>query len=212
MTQPVNQGVASIRRFSLVTSETDIELAKAPALCIMRNEISAERKMIFNKSDLPLQVTILVLPEASLMTFAATIDPMRAANRLGGTKHYVWRVISVDGEPIVTTSETAINANGSIKDRTSQDVTFVVGSFNVEKHCTSAVRSYIRVAARSSKLICGFDTGAEALALANLLDGKQATTHWEDLEKFAVRFPGVDVQPDRFVRERNEWPTAFVID
>ncbi|MBZ7927143.1 helix-turn-helix domain-containing protein (plasmid) [Ensifer adhaerens] len=133
------------------------------------------------------------------MTFAATVDPMRAANRLGGRKYYEWRIISVDGQPIVTTSDTAIQADGSIKDRTSQDVTLVLSSFNAEKHCTAAVRRYIRTASRTSKLVCGFDTGAAVLALADLLDGKSATTHWEDLENFAARFPAVDVRPDRFV-------------
>lgn len=165
----------------------------------MRKEFCKWRRMIFAPTDNPLHVSILVLPEASLMTFATTVDPMRAANRLSGRKHYEWRIISIDGKPIVTTSETSIQVDASIQDKTSQDVTAVLGSFNVERHCSAPVRRYIRTASRTSKLVCGFDTGAEALALANLLDGKPATTHWEDLEKFAARFPAVEVRPDRFV-------------
>ena len=84
-----------------------------------------------DRGQSPLHVSIIVLPEASLMTFAATVDPIRAANRLGGSKYYQWRTISIDGQQIVTTSETAIQADGSIKDKTSQDVTVVLGSFNL---------------------------------------------------------------------------------
>ena len=37
------------------------------------------------------------------------------------------------------------------------------------------------------------------LARAGLLDGRSATTHWEDLEDFATRFPNVNTRRDRFV-------------
>ena len=36
------------------------------------------------------------------------------------------------------------------------------------------------------------------MAEAGLLDGHAATTHWEDLENFANRFPDVDTRQDRF--------------
>src|SRR3546814_2575745 len=51
--------------------------------------------------------------------------------------------------------------------------------------------------------VCSSDLGVEAggwlLARAGLLDGRAATTHWEDLEDFAARFPEIAVRPDRFV-------------
>ena len=34
----------------------------------------------------------------------------------------------------------------------------------------------------------GIEAGAWVLGLAGLLDGRAATTHWEDLEEFAARF------------------------
>ncbi|MGO4126322.1 GlxA family transcriptional regulator, partial [Inquilinus sp. YAF38] len=40
------------------------------------------------------------------------------------------------------------------------------------------------------------------LALAGVLDGHRATTHWEDLRDFAERFPAVTAVPDRFVIDR----------
>lgn len=38
--------------------------------------------MVFQRSDQPLTAMILILPDASLMSVAATLDPMRAANRV----------------------------------------------------------------------------------------------------------------------------------
>ena len=46
------------------------------------------------------------------------------------------------------------------------------------------------------------------MGMAGLLDGRRATTHWEDLEDFAARFPNVDVQPDRFVVDEPVFTTG----
>jgi len=48
----------------------------------------------------------------------------------------------------------------------------------------------------------GVDTGAWLLGKAGLLDGKSATTHWEDLEDFADYFRQTEVRPDRFVIDK----------
>jgi transcriptional regulator GlxA family with amidase domain len=51
----------------------------------------------------------------------------------------------------------------------------------------------------------GIDAGAWVLARAGLLTGHKATVHWEDLEDFATAHPGVEVQPSRFVIDRNRF-------
>jgi transcriptional regulator GlxA family with amidase domain len=52
------------------------------------------------------------------------------------------------------------------------------------------------------------EAGAWVLALAGLLEGRQATTHWEDLEDFTARFPGIDVRPNRFVVDGDRFTTG----
>jgi AraC family transcriptional activator FtrA len=39
-------------------------------------------------------------------------------------------------------------------------------------------------------------TGAFALAAAGLLDGRKATTHWQNAAELAARHPNIDVDPD----------------
>ena len=45
----------------------------------------------------------------------------------------------------------------------------------------------------------GIEAGTWLVARAGLLEGRAATTHWEDMEDFAAAFPGTDVRPDRYV-------------
>jgi AraC family transcriptional activator FtrA len=48
--------------------------------------------------------------------------------------------------------------------------------------------------ARGARMV-SFCTGAFALAAAGLLDGRPATTHWQDTEELARRYPSVRVDP-----------------
>src|SRR5690349_13523407 len=63
----------------------------------------------------------------------------------------------------------------------------------------AAARCLQRCAARSARAVGGVEAGTWLLARAGLLEGRTATTHWEDMEDFSAAFPGVDVRPDRYI-------------
>ena len=49
------------------------------------------------------------------------------------------------------------------------------------------------------------------MAAAGLLEGKTATTHWEECTELAAQYPGVRIAPDRiFVRDGNVYTSAGV--
>jgi transcriptional regulator GlxA family with amidase domain len=54
--------------------------------------------MILAHSDSPLNVTLLLFPGLSLLSLAATLDPMRGANRVLGRPAYCWKLVSIDGK------------------------------------------------------------------------------------------------------------------
>jgi AraC family transcriptional regulator, glycine betaine-responsive activator len=54
--------------------------------------------MILAHSDSPLNVALLPFPGLSLLSLAATLDPMRGANRVLGRPAYCWKLVSIDGK------------------------------------------------------------------------------------------------------------------
>jgi transcriptional regulator GlxA family with amidase domain len=141
-----------------------------------------------------LSVDILVLDQFSLMCVAATVEPLRAANRVASQPLYRWRLLSLDGTAPTSTSGIAVAVAGSFAPDEARNVLVVVGSFNASSS-----------PARSRLSLGGVEAGSWVLARAGLLDGYSATTHWEDLDEFAAAFPKVDVRRDRFVMDRARW-------
>lgn len=65
-----------------------------------------------------------------------------------------------------------------------------------------------RIAPRRVASVC---SGAYLLAEAGLLDGRQATTHWESTEDFRRRYPQVTVDTERiFIRDGDVWTSAGI--
>ncbi len=163
---------------------------------------------MFRRDPAPLDLEILVLPNATLILVAAVIEPLRAANRILGRRQYRWTITTPDGQPAMTTSGIPIPAARAFASQGSRDPLLVVASYNVMEHASPELIKRLGRAAPVRPMIGGIEAGAWLLALAGLLNGRRATTHWEDLDDFAARFPDIDVRPDRFVIDGRRFTTG----
>ncbi|WAP67878.1 GlxA family transcriptional regulator [Jiella pelagia] len=150
-------------------------------------------------SNRPLDVTLVVLPDTSLMSLAATLDPLRGANRLSGRQCYRWHVVSPDGSDPRTSCGLVVKVDGPLDPAARCDLLVVLAAFNVHVHADAAFLHALLSAARNAAFVGGIEAGPWVLALCGLLDGRAATTHWEDLEDFAAAFPNVRTVSDRWV-------------
>jgi transcriptional regulator GlxA family with amidase domain len=158
---------------------------------------------IFQPSDQPLTLALLVLPQASILEVASALDPLRNANRQLGHEAYRWRVVSPDGAPVPLTCGIELPSSGPLAHATGADALIVVAGYRLNEVATRPLIRDLRRAAPRFRLVGGIDAGPWVLARAGLLDGHRATVHWEDLEDLAASHPDIDVVPDRFVIDRN---------
>lgn len=155
----------------------------------------------------PRVIDILLLPQFSLLSLSATMEPLRAANRAGAQTHYRWRLLSTDGDVVPSTSQVPFPVHGRFDPEDDRDALIVVSAFNVYRY-SRPILPGLRQVARKGVPLGGVEAGSWALAMAGLLDGYRATTHWEDLDEFANEFPHVDVVPDRYVIDRKRFTTG----
>lgn len=153
---------------------------------------------IFASDPAPLTVAVLVMAETNALSLAASVDPMRAANRRAGRSVFSWRYYSAAGGPVPLTAGFEI-ATEPLPDRLEADLLMIVAGFRLAEQATPPLLARLRRLAPRLRAMVGIDGGPWFLALAGLLDGRAATVHWEDLESFADRFPAIDVRRDRYV-------------
>ena len=142
-------------------------------------------------------VTLLVLDGSNTLSFAAAVDPLRAANRQAGAPLYDWRFATPRDHPVMLTSGLPIPAS-PIHKIEQTDLLLIVAGFDLEAQSTPALSASIRRIASTGATIAGIDGGPWVMARAGILDGHQATCHWEDMENFAQEFPQVDLVNSRF--------------
>ena len=161
----------------------------------MNNETSP----LFLPNTKTLEVTVLVFSGASLMCVASTIDPMRAANRVSGSTLFKWRIVSLDGNPAITTCGLPIAVSGAFDPADKADMLLMIGGFGTSDISRTTFTAGLRRAMHHYQMIGGIEAGSWLLGRAGLLRGRRATTHWEDMEEFTAEFPEADIRPDRYV-------------
>lgn len=87
-----------------------------------------------------------------------------------------------------------IQTRQSLRDHRPLDVLVVPGgNVSAELRRTQVIQ-WIAATAKVTQITSSVCTGALLLAAAGLLDGKRATTHWEDIDELRRAFPSVRVE------------------
>lgn len=154
-------------------------------------------------SEDPKIVGFLLVPGFALMSYAAAIEPLRAANLLSGTTLYRWWHAAPSGVPVTASNGVAIIPEfGTDQDRAA-DMVFVCAGGNPATFNDKTTFAWLRRLARKGTTIGGISGGPYILARAGLLDQRRATLHWEHLPAFREAFPDVTVVPSLFEIDGN---------
>ncbi|MFM0137480.1 GlxA family transcriptional regulator [Caballeronia grimmiae] len=145
----------------------------------------------------PQDFHFLVLPQFSSIGFMSAIEPLRVANRFRG-ELYRWRIVSIDGGPVVASNGISLNADASIDDTADARMVIVVSGFEPLARYTRGIGDWLRRLDRAGATLGGIDTGSFILAEAGLLAGKRTTLHWEALAAFSERYPSIETSQELF--------------
>jgi transcriptional regulator GlxA family with amidase domain len=109
--------------------------------------------------------------------------------------------------PVRSTSGFEIVASHGLEALADCDTVIVPGYAPYDSPAPDVIDT-LRAAAERGARIVSVCTGAFALAAAGLLDGRRATTHWQDAGALAARFPQVSVDPDVLYVEDGQIATS----
>jgi transcriptional regulator GlxA family with amidase domain len=145
---------------------------------------------------------VLLFDDFSNHCLANTVEPLRAANALSGQTLYQWRFLTIDGQPVSSSSGLQVTPQSTLR-HPQGDLLIVMPSYGVRALDTPDIAKQLRLAAGRYEKLAGLDTGSWLLARAGLLDGYQATIHWDEMSSFAEAFPDIDIRRERFIVDRD---------
>lgn len=149
--------------------------------------------------DQPASMGFLLIPGFALMSYAAAVEPLRAANHLSGKCLYRWWHAAPGEGPVTASNGVAIIPDVRPGDTGRPDMIFVCAGGNPATFDDRATLAWLRRLARRGVVVGGISGGPYVLARAGLLDGRRATLHWEHAAAFREAFPAVEVVPSLFV-------------
>ena len=156
----------------------------------------------------PRRFVFVLLPEFTLLSFAAALEALRIANRMAGRQVYDWLLTGDGGGMTRCSAGTEFMLDGDLPELTRDDTVLVCGGIDVAAGTTKRLMNWLRREARRGVTMGGLCTAAWTLAEAGLLDGKRATIHWENHDGFGEEFPEVTLTKSVFVVDGNRMSTA----
>ncbi len=165
------------------------------------------------------RIAFLVLSSGHLTNLAGPLDVFTRASALlarNGKRRspaYAVELLTADENPLITASGLGlIGGRRWTEAQEPIDTLLVLASANVvQSRIDPELLAWIRTAATQVRRIGSVCAGAFVLAAAGVLDGRQATTHWELADVLAQRYPRISVDGDRiFTQDGNVWTSAGV--
>lgn len=110
-------------------------------------------------------------------------------------ERYAFTVCAERAGAVMSTTGFAISAPEGL-DALSQADTVIIPGYYPLGDPSPAVLTALRSAAARGARVASICIGAFALAATGLLEGRAATTHWQEADSFRARFPAVRLNPE----------------
>jgi transcriptional regulator GlxA family with amidase domain len=145
------------------------------------------------------RVGIFVFENAEVLDFAGPYEVFTTAARVQArfdpAAEPVFKVFTVARSRETVCARAGLNVipDHDFSAHPDIDMLLVPGGVVTDETEKPAVIEWIRKCSAQAGLTASVCTGSFLLAKAGLLDGKRATTHWEDLDELESMYPSVSV-------------------
>jgi transcriptional regulator GlxA family with amidase domain len=144
-------------------------------------------------------VGFLLIPGFALLSYAALVEALRAANQLSGRLLYRWRHAAPGNQPALASSGTGIVPDLAVGAEAAElDLLLVCAGGNAAAFNDRSTHAWLRKLARQQVVIGAVSGGPFVLAKAGLLAGRRCTVHWEHMPAFQEAFPDVKLTRSLF--------------
>lgn len=168
----------------------------------------SQKSISVTPAEKPRRFVFVLLPNFTLLSFAASIEALRVANRMAAARLYEWTVTGEGGDTITCSAGTEFKLDCDLPELRRDDVIILCGGLDVQNATSKRLLNWLRREARHGLKIGAVCTASYALAAAGLLDGKRATIHWENHDSFSEVFENINLTKSVYVLDGNRFTAA----
>ncbi|WP_281966915.1 GlxA family transcriptional regulator [Roseovarius nanhaiticus] len=154
----------------------------------------------------PVRIGILPIADFAVMSYAATVEPLRAANLLAGRMLY--EMVHVGNGPVASSGAAVVPPDAQVGAALRLDMLFVIAGGDVGAHDDPALARWLARMAREGVHLGGVSGGPVILARAGLMAGRRMTLHWEYAEALAEASPDLALERSLYVIDRDRMTCA----
>lgn len=161
------------------------------------------RRAGYSCHGMTLSVAIYLFDDVEVLDFAGPYEVFTTASRVHLRRHPVAAppfevfTVSSTGTRIRARAGLVVQPDHAFDAHPAIDVLIVPGGVVDAELLLPATRDWILGCSASSRMTASVCTGAFLLAEAGILNGKEATTHWEDIAALRANYPAVSVVEGR---------------
>jgi transcriptional regulator GlxA family with amidase domain len=164
-----------------------------------------------------LNIAILAFDNCLLSSIAGPLDLFTVANwdhkkrnKTGTEPFCQWEVLTVDGGPVICFSQEPLVPHRSIRDCRTPDLIIlpsVLGNIESLRQEKEAI-AWIKAQHKGGAIVASICAGAFLAAEAGILNGREATTHWQLADRFRQTFRKVKLQVDQILIDGDDYLCA----
>ncbi|GAA0849407.1 HTH-type transcriptional regulator CdhR [Marinobacter szutsaonensis] len=149
------------------------------------------------------KIGFLAIPQFSMLSFVAALEPLRAANRLSEQPLYEWHIFSQDNQPVAASNGLPISPDRRFDETGDIDLMIVVAGIGTTLIRDKKLFEWLRQLSRRGVALGATSTGSLLLARARLLSNHRCTIHWENKESFEEEFPELNMTGELYEIDGN---------
>lgn len=135
------------------------------------------------------------------MSYACTVEPLRAANLL--SKRPLYEIVHFGEGTVPSSGAARIEPRYQVGDDVALDMLLVVAGGDPFAFDDPDTFRWLCDVAKSDVRIGGVSGGSVILASAGLMTGRRMTVHWEHAPALSERFPDIPIERRLYVMDRD---------
>lgn len=145
-----------------------------------------------------MRVGIYIYDNAEVLDFSGPYEVFSTASRVStGTGGIETFLVAEKKQPVIARAAYSVNPHYGFDDHPEIDVLMIPGGVHTAELMKPEVLDWVRKVSGPARIVASVCTGAFILAEAGLLNGRQVTTHWDDVAELRASYKHLTVCESR---------------